>query len=164
MRPKEKEEQGRGCRRHPRQFLAPFSVPSAASPSAPSPALTLSPSPRRTSSQGRKEGRAPRPFWAMSSPHLAIDRTATNRGAAPRTVCHPPAHPADPLHPCRGVPGHKTVKFFLTLGSGSFFRAADAISWGRECLQNLFLSLSNHYQKNEVLKSKTAKLRIRIKW
>ena len=87
-RNRKRENQGEGCRRPLRPFLASLLLRLMSSPSTPSTAAHTSP--RRTITEGT-DGHLVH-FWAMPSPpprhHLATDRPATRR-AAPQAVCHP---------------------------------------------------------------------------
>ena len=99
----------------------------------------------------------PRPFLVL---FLQVVRTGQRVIQGGEIHCRSSCRPSPP---CRGVPGHKAVKFCLSSENQGHCRAAVALFRGRECLQNLFLSLSNHYPKNEAVKSKTEKIQIRIK-
>lgn len=137
---------------------------------SPRPVLVVIPSPpphhRSTSNQqlqgsasGCRSSFPPRPLPRLSSPPSGGEGRATSQPG--RAI--PSSSPCRPSPPCLGVPGHKAVKFCLSSENQGHCRAAGAIFPGRECLQNLFLSLSNHYPKNEAVKSKTEKIQIRIK-
>ena len=95
---RKRENQGEGCRRPLRPFLA--------SPSAPSDVFTVhtiaSRSPPRPilSALRERDGRAPRPLLgdaiATTSPHLAADRPTTSSRAAPRLSAILPASSSSP--------------------------------------------------------------------
>lgn len=67
---RKRENQGEGCRRPLRPFLASPSVPSAAS-TVHTIASRSPPRHRRTSKQSERKGGHPVRFWAMLSPHIA---------------------------------------------------------------------------------------------
>ena len=95
----EREEQGKGCRRHPRQFLA--SLPFRLLPHRPHhrQRLTLSPSPRRTSNQSERKGGHLVRFWAMPSPPPR-HRPDSNQQRDGASNCLPSCRPSPP---CRGA-------------------------------------------------------------
>lgn len=128
-----REDQGEGCRRHLRPFLASLLFRPLSSPSAPSPAAH--PLTRSLHHLGRGKGGHLVRFWAMPSPHLATPRHTSppidQQQGSPSAVCHParprplplrqvvrvraerqpgraiPSRsPCRPSPPCRGAPRH----------------------------------------------------------
>ena len=85
---RKRENQGEGCRRHLRQFLASLLFRLMSSPSTPSPAAQHFV--RLCQRSGRGTGGHPVRFRAMPSPHLATTSPAnSSHRASPRAVCHP---------------------------------------------------------------------------
>ena len=86
----EKENQGEGCRRHLRQFLASLLFLLMPTPSTPSPAARHFA--RLCHRSGRGTGGHLVRFWAMSSPHLATTSPAnSSHRASPRRSAILPA-------------------------------------------------------------------------
>lgn len=76
---------------------------------------------------------------SSSPPSGGEGRAASQPGRA--ILCLLPRRPSPP---CRGVPWHKAVKFFLSSENQSHTRAAGALFQARKSPQILFLSLSIH--------------------
>ena len=85
---RKRENQGEGCRRHLRQFLASLLFRLMSSPSTPSPAAHHFA--RLCQRSGRGTGGHLVRFWAMlSTPHRHTSPPIDQQGSA-STVCHPP--------------------------------------------------------------------------
>ena len=92
-RNRKRENQGEGCRRHLRQFLASLLLRLMSSPSTPSPAAHHFA--RFCQRSGRRTSGHLVRFWAMSSPpprhNIASDQQPANSRAAPRRSAILPA-------------------------------------------------------------------------
>ena len=87
---RKRENQGEGCRRHLRQFLASLLLRLMSSPSTPSPAAHHFA--RLCQRSGRGTGGHPVRFWSMLSPHLATTSPAnSSHRASPRRSAIMPA-------------------------------------------------------------------------
>ena len=83
-----RENQGEGCRRHLRQFLASLLLRLMSLPSTPSPAAHHFA--RLCQRSGRWTGGHLVRFWSMSSPHLATTSPPSDQQqGSSSTVCHP---------------------------------------------------------------------------
>ena len=137
---KKRENQGEGCRRHPRQFLASLLLRLMSLPSTPSPAAHHFA--RLCQRSGRWTGGHLVRFWSMSSPRLATTSPANSskRASPRRSAILPasfnsssilqvvregqrasqggpplPAHPVYPLHPA-GEDRHRPASHFWRFG------------------------------------------------
>ena len=87
------ENQGEGCRRPLRPFLASLLLRLLPPPSTPSPAAH--PSLRRTITEGK--GGHPVRFWSMSSPHLASNQKGSDSGCRSTSQPRPRPRLSSPL-------------------------------------------------------------------
>ena len=91
-----REEQGKGCRLHPRQFLASLPFRPLSEPSEPSPALT----PHPIAPAPRERGKSGHPAPALGDV-IATTSPANNRGSSPAgAVYHPAASRLRPSVHC----------------------------------------------------------------